>query len=143
MTIRKVLFTGFLLAAAGLMLVQTLRLAPASRLVPLWVLLPTIALLVLELWVEATAPQDPAAGVRPALDHARALRLTLWGGLLLALVYTLGFSAAVPLYLAPYLRFECHHTWKRTLVLTVSVTGLFYVVFGVLLHVPFPEGRIG
>ena len=143
MKIRKILFTGFLLAAASLMLVQTLRLAPASRIVPFWVLLPTTALLTLELWLEATAPQDPGAEDRPALDQARALRLAFWGGLLVALVYALGFLAAVPLYLAPYLRFETHHTWRRTLVLTLLVTGFFYVAFGVLLDVPFPEGRVG
>ena len=61
----------------------------------------------------------------------------------MALVYALGFLAAVPLYLAPYLRFETHHTWRRTLVLTLLVTGFFYVAFGVLLDVPFPEGRVG
>ncbi len=167
MRARGMLFTAILTGVGVVLLVQTLYLAPGSRLAPLWVILPTLALLILELVLEGTALPDRAfralhgdtlrgtaervelrlrlhvSGDRRRPRRSRELRLTLWGALLLALVYTVGFLAAVPLYLAPYLRVEAHVAWSKTLVITMLTAGFFYLVFGVLLNVPFPAALVG
>jgi hypothetical protein len=168
MRVRGALFTAILTGVGAAFLVQTLFLAPGSRLAPLWVILPTLALLVLELALEVSSLPDGAffnalrrdtllgtservelrlrlyrttAEKRPR--RARELRVVLWGGLLLMLIYAVGFLAAVPLYLVPYLRVEARVSWGRTLVTTLLITGFFYLVFGVLLNVPFPPALLG
>lgn len=165
---RGVLFTALLTGVGAVFLVQTLYLAPGSRLAPLWVILPTLALLALELALELSSLPDRAffgalrrdtlLGTSERVElrlrlhltangksprRSRELRMALWGGLLVTLVYTVGFLAAVPLYLVPYLRIEVHAAWSRTLAMTVLITGFFYLVFGVLLNVPFPPALLG
>lgn len=167
MRARGMLFTAVLAAVGVALLVETLRLAPASRLAPLWVILPTLAFLTLELFLEgARLPKGafralrggtlfgtaervelrlrlhvPSARRRPR--RSRELRMALWGALLLALVYAVGFLQAVPLFLAPYLYVEADVAWSRTLIITLLTTGFFYLVFGVLLNVPFPGALVG
>ena len=158
---RGVLFTALLTGVGAVFLVQTLYLAPGSRLAPLWVILPTLALLALELALELSSLPDRAffgalrrdtlLGTSERVElrlrlhltangksprPSRELRMALWGGLLVTL-------AAIPLYLVPYLRIEVHAAWSRTLAMTVLITGFFYLVFGVLLNVPFPPALLG
>jgi len=137
-----------------------------APLAPLWVIVPTVVLLILQLALDGTSilgtrlgalREDSLLGapgrVDARLGHAerderppgppRELRMALWGAFLVALVYALGFLAAVPLYLAPYLRTEARLSWGRTLMVTALTAGFFYVVFGLLLDVRFPVGAIG
>lgn len=163
---RRLLFTVILTGVAVTFLIQTLYLAPASRVVPLSVIVPTLAALMLELALEGASLPDRAfrtlrgdtllgttervelrlrlhvSSDRRPSRRSRELRLTLWGALLLALVYTVGFLAAVPLYLTPYLRFEARVSWAKTLVITLLISVFFYVAFGVLLNVPFPSALL-
>ena len=151
-------FTVALTIVTVALLVETLQLAPASRLAPLWVIVPTLALLALELTGLAggavaspasnhvtggggrVSPEEGAGNGSSPVPPGRAFRLVLWGGVLLTLVWTLGFLAAVPLYLAPYLRSEAGLSWRRSLGLTALTAALFWAVFGVLMRAPFPRG---
>lgn len=147
--------------AACALLVDTLRLAPASRTAPLWVIVPTLALLVLEVArglrsggagrpePATRAASGPAPGASVGSGHGapadarRVARLAGWWALLLGLVYVVGFMAAVPVYLAPYLRVEAGVSWSRALILTGVTSVFFWVTFGLLLRAPFPAPLIG
>jgi hypothetical protein len=157
------LFTLALLAFTCVLIGEGSSLVPASRTAPLWVLVPTAALLVFQLLSEllphlergAEARGDGGAAERrfdarsvggpewSRRDTARwrGARLTGWLLLLLALVGAFGFFAAVPLFVAPYLRVEAGLRWSHSIGFAAILVGALYLVFGVWVEVPFPEGR--
>jgi len=53
-----------------------------------------------------------------------------------------GFPIAVPLFVFLYLRFQGREGWGLSLAFTLAVWGLFYALFDLLLHLPFPDGWI-
>lgn len=157
-------FTALLLVATLVALARILPLAPGSRLAPLWVVLPTLALLMLQVVLDASHTrrsrlralrEDSLFGtpgrVDQRLDRAgsgdesgrrriREARMVFWGGTLLGLVYAVGFFWAVPLYLAPYLRAEAGLTWTRATLAASTMAVLLYVAFVWVLELPFPPG---
>lgn len=52
----------------------------------------------------------------------------------------LGVAIATALLLAVWLRVFAGESWRSTIVLTVAGTAALYLIFAVLLNVPFPEG---
>ena len=57
-----------------------------------------------------------------------------------AAIVLLGFHIAVPLFLVLYLKLQGREGWPVTIVLTLAVWGVFYGLFEMLLHLPFPAG---
>ena len=158
-------FTGALVLVVGLLLVQSLALPPASRLAPLWVLVPTAVLLLVQLLldvsprvrerlhalqgpvVNAPGQRFPAAEAEgsPGAVHAgsrrtREIRVLFWMAWLIGLMYLVGFVLSTALFLLPYLRTESGLGWRRSVVLTAVATGVTYLVFGLVARVPFPPG---
>jgi len=157
-------FTALLLLLVGALIVQSLTLTPASRLAPLWVLVPTAVLLVVQLLMDASpqvrerlsilrgavvepgtgsplAGKEPVHGSAPAANgRIRGLRVALWIAWLIGLMYLVGFLLATALFLLPYLRMESGIGWGRSVMLTALATGAIYVVFAVVARVPFPPG---
>jgi VIT1/CCC1 family predicted Fe2+/Mn2+ transporter len=74
---------------------------------------------------------------------ARTTRIVLWIGGFTGLVYGFGFLVAVPVFLLLYLRTEARLTWTGSLLAAGVATGVLYLVFSVLLGLPFPAGAIG
>ena len=160
----KTLFTLALLAFTCALIVESLTLSTASRAAPLWVLVPTALLLVARLVSPAvrplrrarTANATEAAASRsfdaravggprwsaPTAAQWRGARITGWLVLLLALIDTLGFFVAVPLFVAPYLRAEAGLRWRASCVFAAVLVGALYAVFGVWVDVSFPESRL-
>jgi hypothetical protein len=145
--------------------VQSLALAPASRLAPLWALLPTGALLLVQLLLDVSPrvrerlhaftgtgenlPGQHVSGGEtkavPGATHSgsrrtRELRVVSWLAWLIALMYLVGFVLSTALFLLPYLLTESELGWGRSVVLTALATAVTYLVFGLVARVPFPPG---
>jgi hypothetical protein len=60
----------------------------------------------------------------------------------LGTITLLGFPIAVPLFVFLYLKLQGREGWGLSLAFTLAVWGLFYGLFDLLLHLPFPDGWI-
>jgi len=158
-------FTVALLLLVGVLVEQSFQLTPASRVAPLWVLLPTAALLLVQLFVDfnprpgvprpilesalaasrrSSEPSDSAGSTTDAPSRGEArrkreLRLLAWVTWLIGLVYLLGILPSTALFLFPYLRFESRLGWTTSAILAALTTGVIHLVFGVVARVPFPS----
>lgn len=154
-------FSVLLLLLAGGLLVTTFGLSPLARLAPLWVLVPTTLLALVQIARDALAEPEDAAGSGGPWDlasssspgggqardpasggRAREVRGLAWVFALMALVYLIGIFAATALFLAPFLRLEAGMRWRASLPTTAAVIACLYLVFGVLVDVPFPEAML-
>ena len=59
-----------------------------------------------------------------------------------AAILLVGFLAAVPLFVLAYLRLQGRESWPLSLVFTAVVWGVFYGLFDLMLHLPFPSGYL-
>lgn len=142
---------------AGLVLWDTWTLAPGSRLAPLWVLLPTLALsgvlavrgtrigpTTVDVDDGSSPPTTVIAPFRLAPQgRTREIRLLTWLLALGALVVLFGFPVAVPIFLAPYLRIETGLSWKRAWLAAGTVTALFLLFSATMLQGTLPRGLLG
>ena len=67
------------------------------------------------------------------------------GGMCLAVVLLLeylGMYACLAIFLFIWFKFIDKFSWKRTIISTVVVVGLLYLIFTVGLRVPFPKFRL-
>jgi hypothetical protein len=139
---RPLAFTLCLLAGVLVLAYLTLRLSPTSRWVPLIVVVPLLALILLE-FTRAVRGVDPeeADGERPEAGDAD-LRLGSERGVLLwvlgfpALVQTLGIVAGPGVFALLYFRVKSGEGWLFALtVAAVTAFGL-WALFGLLLETP-------
>ena len=65
-----------------------------------------------------------------------------WMLIFFAAVVVLGFEIAVPLFVFVYLKFQGGEGWTLSIVITVIVAAVFYGLFDILLHLPFPPGLL-
>lgn len=146
-----VYFTGFLTAVTGLLFLATLGLSPVGRLAPIWVVVPTAGLLLVELVREVRqvrsrlddeAEGEPTPAGLPGTE-GRLSRMAAWGVVLIVLVWVLGFIAAAPVFVAAYLRLEARLPWSRALLLSAVVAALSFLVFDGLLELTLPIGLLG
>ena len=79
---------------------------------------------------------DGKAGARRLL-----LAIAWMVGFLVAIVL-LGYPLAVPLLVLLYLKFPGREGWVFSGLFALAVWGVFYAVFDMLLHLPFPAGWI-
>lgn len=139
-------FTATLLAFTGTLIVSSLWLVPASRVAPLWVLVPTAALLLLRLALELRTvlhPPSPANGrTSPTHERRRLTSIVAWIAFLMVLVYLLGMFVAIALFLVPFLIREAGLRPRSAVLLAAVVLAVVGLAFGVLADIPFPEGRI-
>jgi hypothetical protein len=158
----RIWFSATLLLIVGIFLAESFALRPAARMAPLWALLPTLALLVLQVLVDASprlrgrlsllqerviVPDTGGASVPEAGEEfgprdrpSRELRLVFWLAWLMGLMYLVGLLPSTVLFLIPYLRSESGLGWGRSVVLTGVATAVIYVAFGLMARVPFPSG---
>ena len=59
-----------------------------------------------------------------------------------AAIVLLGFPIAVPLFVLLYLKLQGREGWSVSLIMTLAVWGVFYGLFDLLLHLPFPAGLL-
>jgi hypothetical protein len=92
-------------------------------------------------------------GTDPASEEARdfqlstgqdTLRRTLaasgWILAFFAAIVLLGFPIAVPLFVFLYLKLQGREGWGISIAITLGTWAVFYGLFDLLLHLPFPAG---
>lgn len=121
-----------------------------AALFPLVIGIPLFCMAAAEvLWVLlGSAPRSEARDFQFSTDlPPRAmLRRTLlalaWIAGFFAAIVLLGFPVAVPLLVFLYLKVQGGEGWGLSLVFTLVVWGIFYGLFDLVLHLPFPAGLI-
>jgi hypothetical protein len=117
-----------------------------AALFPLVIGIPLFALAAAEaLWT--------LLGTDPASDEARdfqlsigkdSLRRTLtaagWILAFFAAIVLLGFPLAIPLFVFLYLKLQGREGWGISIAITLGTWAVFYGLFDLLLHLPFPAG---
>jgi len=161
----NIAFSSSLCLFVGILFLTTLDLAPTSRLIPLRVVVPTLALILFQLLLDAfptlahayeqrektevftlkrlgLGSDPPAPDQPPGIPHRRMWSAFSCGLSLLVLVYFLGFPAGTPIFTALYLRVRARETWRRSLILTAAVWILVYGVFATALGARLHDGRL-
>ena len=118
-----------------------------AALFPLVIGIPLFCLAAAEaLWVlfgRAPAEGGEAKDFQLALGKDSMRRTLVAAGWILAFfaaIVLLGFPVAVPLFVLLYLRLQGREGWSVSMVMTAAVWGVFYGLFDLLLHLPFPAG---
>ena len=92
-------------------------------------------------------------GSAPASDEVRDFQLSIgtdtlrrtlaasgWILAFFAAIVLLGFPIAVPLFVFLYLKLQGREGWGISIAITLGTWGVFYGLFDLLLHLPFPAG---
>lgn len=132
---------ALLLAMAGV-LIASYGYGPQERALPVLVAWTTIALLVLEVLVQAGTPagrridrllQGKNAGPGPEPERAPPLTVLIhavgWPGLLVAMTVLIGILPAVLVYVFFSLKVAGGKSLKQALVIAVALTGLSWLLF--------------
>jgi len=163
----RFLFPAGLLLVSLLLFRETLSLSVPGRVAPIRVLVPVIVLLAVLIGLElrearrgrvtaASAPETASRALREGVVvggsawsgggqvgggqvAGRTVGLFGWIALLLTTVYLVGYFAALPLFLVPYLLREARMEWRRALLLAAVLTSAVYLIFGVWVELPFPD----
>jgi hypothetical protein len=78
--------------------------------------------------------------VVPEVARRRVIETFSWIAGFIALVFLLGFPAAVPLFLLAYLAIQSQVGWLLSVSLTATTWGVFYYLFQRLLNLQFEAG---
>ncbi len=160
----RAFLTGVFLVIAIGMLLQLHGMGKVSRIVPLLVLGPTIALLGLQLTMDlvrplrirdrgwmprgsgrtaepAEAQRDPADGNADRVRDPSPARL-LWVLALPVMVFLLGFTVAIPLHAFVQLRVLSRERWRPSLVMPAALLGIFLLFTRLLPDIRLWQGWI-
>jgi hypothetical protein len=118
-----------------------------AALFPLVIGVPLFCLAAAEaLWTLFGAPPAEAGQAKDfqlsvGKDTARrTLAATGWILAFFAAIVLLGFPIAVPLFVFLYLRLQGREGWVLSIAMTGAIFAVFYGLFDLLLHLPFPAG---
>jgi len=113
-----------------------------SRLVPWAIAVPALALALLQVGIEITGiRKTPEPERRPLFGRPIAeIWLVIFG--FFAAIWLLGFVVAVPLAALVYLRRVGRVSWARSLGLMFAALAFLELVFGCVIHLPFPDGML-
>lgn len=135
-----------IMLVAGYGVVEAIAWPWKAALFPLVIGVPLFALAAAEaLWT--------LLGTDPASEEARDFQLSIgeetlrrtlvaaaWIiGFFVAIVL-LGFPIAVPLFVLLYLKLQGREGWGISMAITLGTWALFYGLFDLMLHLPFPAG---
>jgi hypothetical protein len=80
-------------------------------------------------------------GADPTNEEARDFQLSIgWIFAFFAAIVLLGFPIAIPLFVFLYLKLQGREGWAISIAITLGTWGVFYGLFDLLLHLPFPSG---
>ncbi|HEY5896186.1 MAG TPA: tripartite tricarboxylate transporter TctB family protein [Burkholderiales bacterium] len=116
-----------------------------AKLFPLVISIPLFLLAAAEAaWVifgkDAPAESVEAEGIPRNIAMRRTWIAVAWALGFFVLIMLVGFLIAVPAMVFLYLRVQSNEGWLFSIVFTAAVWGLFYGLFDLLLHLPFPAG---
>jgi Tripartite tricarboxylate transporter TctB family len=119
---------------------------------PLAISIPLLVLVILNLVLEFVGGTEKASGpaveaefttdAAPEVARRRVIETFSWIAGFIALVFLLGFPAAVPLFLFSYLAIQSQVGWLPSIGLTATTWGFFYFLFQRLLNLQFEAGVI-
>lgn len=90
---------------------------------------------------EKPAEERPAEETRPASNvFRREVSFASWLLLLVALIYFIGYLAAIPLFMILFMRLRSSESWLTTLSITAVTWAFVYFVFIVIMGAPLHEG---
>ena len=138
--------SGLIMLAAGYGVIAATAWPMKAALFPLVIGVPLFCLAAAEaLWTLFGSP--PEAGEAKDFQlfvgtetARRTLVASAWILAFFAAIVLLGFPVAVPLFVFLYLRLKGRESWVVSIVMTAAVWGVFYGLFDLLLHLPFPAG---
>jgi hypothetical protein len=147
---------GVMLLVTLAVIVASVPLGPVARRLPLAVAIPTLLLLMLELWREVRlgaacrgaaswSAEVSAKAEAPRIPRRHSSERVLFGwiGVLVALVVIAGMAAGVPLFLLAYMRVHFRESWRASLLLSGCIAILLAAGLQYLLGVPLHRGVIG
>ena len=92
-------------------------------------------------------------GTEPAGDEARDFQLSIgkdtlhrtlvatgWIFAFFVAIVLFGFPIAIPLFVFLYLKLQGRESWAISIAITLATWAVFYGLFDLLLHLPFPAG---
>ena len=161
---RPWIFTILLITLGVVIFFLTFDCGRVARLIPEKVIIPTMALLMLQLvqdfipalekrwgafeklrWPEAEKLRDRArTRSEKSLDAPQIRRqgpVLLWILSLPVLIYAVGFLVAVPIYTFVYLRLRAKKTWLAV-AMAAGCWGFLYGLFVLALRAPLYAGKI-
>jgi hypothetical protein len=146
------LFSIFLILVAGYAALSASHWSFKTGFFPLAVAIPLLILVILNLVLEFVGGTEKASGpaveaafttnVEPEVARRRVIETFSWIGGFIALVFLVGFPAAVPLFLLAYLAIQSQVGWLLSVSLTATTWGFFYFLFQRLLNLQFEAGVI-
>jgi putative tricarboxylic transport membrane protein len=131
---------------SGYGVIAAMAWPPKAALFPLVIGIPLFCLAAAEaLWtLFGSAPASGEAKdfqLSIGKDTARrTLVVTGWILGFFAAIVLAGFLIAVPLFVFLFLKLQGRESWVLTIVMTAAIWGVFYGLFELLLHLPFPTG---
>jgi hypothetical protein len=139
-----------IMAVSGWGIYSALEWPLKAKLFPLAIGIPLFCLATAEaLWaIFAKGRASEAADFKMSEDQPRevVVRRTLlavaWALGFFAMIVLLGFQIAVPVLVFAYIRLQGKESWLFTIVFTAVVWALFYGLFDLVLHLPFPPGML-
>ncbi len=160
----RTLFTlGVFVVVLGF-LILALDYQPRARLVPLIIAVPTLLLTLFQFLIDAIPAvgrrfsffqeydlfgietgraAEPIEETRPTRNvFRRELSFAAWLLLLVALIYFIGYLAAIPLFMILFMRLRSSERWLITLSITAVTWAFVYVVFIVIMGAPLHEGVV-
>jgi len=140
---RAALFTLIVATIIAVALLQSRNFGFRAGLFP-WVIgIPTLLLALVQLAKDVTRQKkDPDAeheAIPPEAVRRRTLSIIGWTVGCFLLIWLLGFSYAVPLFIFLYLKLEGREGWLMTIAVTFFSWLFFYMLFERMLNVPFPD----
>lgn len=148
------IFTASLCLFVGALFYLTLDLGPVARFVPIYVVVPTLALLVFQLildlfprWAEVYERKEKAEIVDVDIVRDESVSpgnwsVAFWLLLPLVLVVLVGFVVGTPIFTALYLKGSARETWRLSLAASAVIWALVYGVFVTLLGARLYDGWI-
>lgn len=155
----------FMLVVAGYMVYSSLGWPWGARVAPMIIGIAAIVLtsiaLINQVFTRSIIAQREAAGeefgshtvhmdsevdfgdMTPGQYARRALQFLAYLLSFVALVAVVGFLPSIPLFIAIFMRFEGPESWKHIIGQSVVLTGFMWVVFDILLRIPWPGSVIG
>ena len=123
-------------------LVTAYSYSRSSGLFPIFVGWIFLALTLLEVVVQLRAIKRDKAGAAGNVAEATAEKIEairefggfLWLGLMLVILYAVGFLMATPVFMFAFLRFAARRTVVQSIVIALLATAFVYVVFAWLLE---------
>jgi hypothetical protein len=137
-------------SVAGYAVYASLSWPFRAALFPRLIGIPLLFLALTEMFLSAFSTEGEREGhavdfeltrnIDPAVARKRTVAILFWVVGFMALILSLGFTIAVPLFVFLYLRFGGGESWIWTAVLTLFSWIFIAGLFDRLLHIPLPQG---